>query len=231
MRTCEVSSSKGKDEHQTIKQLLCAQLKEFIHEQTKFSSSPSNAKSATICSKQADVDLNCSNHGKQLSLGDVKTIEACLLPTHYFRLVARNNESLMLDKWRARTISEEMKLFNTRLPLEWDSSIFLHMDEQRMDVLRALIIGPKDTQYENGVFLFDILLGATYPDKPPKMHFLTTTGGKVRFNPNLYKNGAVCLSILGTWNDGPGWKAGQLSIMQVGVHSRIDTGSNRSILQ
>ncbi|MCO5589321.1 hypothetical protein L7F22_043287 [Adiantum nelumboides] len=100
-----------------------------------------------------------------------------------------------------------MTLFNTRLPLEWDSSILLRMDEQ-MDVLRALIIGPKDTPYKNGAFLFDILLGATYPDKPPKVHFLTTGGGKVRFNPNLYKNGTVCLSILGTWNDGPGCKAG-----------------------
>ncbi|MCO5604600.1 hypothetical protein L7F22_058768 [Adiantum nelumboides] len=241
MRTYEVSSSRGKGEHQ-MKQLLCVELKEFIHEQTKLSSSPSSAKSVTICSKQADVDLNCSNHGKQLSMGDVKTTEgesvssvpsaalvevykealrplqfdeACLLPTHYFRLVARNSKSLMLDKRRARTISEEMTLFNTRLPLEWDSSIFLRMDEQRMDVLRALIIGPKDTPYENGVFLFDILLEATYPDKPPKVHFLTTGGGKVRFNPNLYKNGTVCLSILGTWNDGPGWKAGQSSIMQV----------------
>ncbi|MCO5575583.1 hypothetical protein L7F22_029385 [Adiantum nelumboides] len=241
MCTYEVSSSRGKDEHQT-KQLLCAELKEFIHEQTKLSSSPSSAKSATICSKQADVDLNCSNHGKQLSMGDVKTTEgesvssvpsaalvevykealrplqfdeACLLPTHYFRFVARNSESLMLDKRRARTISEEMTLFNTRLPLEWDSSIFLRMDKQRMDVLRALIIGPKGTPYENGVFLFDILLEATYPDEPPKVHFLTTGGGKVRFNPNLYKNGTVCLSILGTWNDGPGWKARQSSIMQV----------------
>lgn len=33
---------------------------------------------------------------------------------------------------------------------------------------------------------------------------MTTGGGTVRFNPNLYKNGKVCLSILGTWS-GPGW--------------------------
>lgn len=26
----------------------------------------------------------------------------------------------------------------------------------------------------------------------------------MRFNPNLYKNGKVCLSILGTWT-GPAW--------------------------
>jgi len=33
---------------------------------------------------------------------------------------------------------------------------------------------------------------------------LLTQGLSVRFNPNLYTNGKVCLSILGTWN-GPGW--------------------------
>ncbi|MCO5589322.1 hypothetical protein L7F22_043288 [Adiantum nelumboides] len=84
-----------------------------------------------------------------------------------------------------------------------------------MDMLWALIKGPKDTPYKNGVFLFDILLEAMYRDKPPKVHFLMYGGGKVRFNPNMYKNGTVCLGILGTWNDRPGWKAGQSSIMQV----------------
>ncbi|MCO5587491.1 hypothetical protein L7F22_041440 [Adiantum nelumboides] len=158
----EKSRFTRKNEHQTIKQLLCAQLKEFIHKQTKFSSSPSSTKSATICSKQADVDLNCSNHGKQPSLGDVvKTTEG------------ESVSSMPSAALRARTISKEMTLFNTRLPLEWDSSIFLRMDEQRMG---PLIIGPKDTPYENGVFLFDILLGATYPEAPPKVHFFDDWG-------------------------------------------------------
>ena len=42
-----------------------------------------------------------------------------------------------------------------------------------------------------------------YPFTPPKVKFLTYESG-VRFNPNLYTNGKVCLSILGTWS-GPGW--------------------------
>jgi ubiquitin-conjugating enzyme E2 Z len=33
---------------------------------------------------------------------------------------------------------------------------------------------------------------------------ITTDNGRTRFNPNLYSNGKVCLSILGTWS-GPGW--------------------------
>lgn len=33
---------------------------------------------------------------------------------------------------------------------------------------------------------------------------MTTGDGHVRFNPNLYESGKVCLSILGTWQ-GPPW--------------------------
>ena len=36
------------------------------------------------------------------------------------------------------------------------------------------------------------------------------SGGKVRFNPNLYNDGKVCLSILGTWA-GPGRACQMLS--------------------
>ena len=28
---------------------------------------------------------------------------------------------------------------------------------------------------------------------------MTTGAGTIRFNPNLYSNGTVCLSLLGTW--------------------------------
>ena len=38
---------------------------------------------------------------------------------------------------------------------------------------------------------------------------------QVRFNPNLYNCGKVCLSLLGTWS-GPGWVPGESTILQVG---------------
>ena len=78
---------------------------------------------------------------------------------------------------------------------------------------RALIIGPADTPYANGCFLFDIFLPAEYPNTPPKVQFLTTGGGRVRFNPNLYDNGKVCLSLLGTWA-GPSWDAAHSTLLQ-----------------
>ena len=40
---------------------------------------------------------------------------------------------------------------------------------------------------------------ANYPNVPPKCQIITTDNSHVRFNPNLYAAGKVCLSILGTW--------------------------------
>ena len=47
--------------------------------------------------------------------------------------------------------------------------------------------------------------------EPPKVTALTTDGGRARFNPNIYSEGKVCLSILGTW---PGRKGEQWSSAQ-----------------
>ncbi|KAI9592742.1 ubiquitin-conjugating enzyme/RWD-like protein [Syncephalis fuscata] len=43
-----------------------------------------------------------------------------------------------------------------------------------------------------------------YPSVPPVVRIITTDGGQTRFNPNLYADGKVCLSILGTWTGSAG---------------------------
>jgi ubiquitin-protein ligase len=67
----------------------------------------------------------------------------------------------------------------------------------------ALIIGPKDTPYFGGFFFFEIIYPENYPTNSPQVTLLTIEKN-VRFNPNLYECGKVCLSILGTWS-GPAW--------------------------
>ena len=84
-----------------------------------------------------------------------------------------------------------------------DVGIYCHIDESDMTNIKSLIIGPPNTPYENGFYFFDIKFPNDYPFNPPKVKFVTHESG-VRFNPNLYINGKVCLSILGTWS-GPGW--------------------------
>eukprot|EP00756_Hemistasia_phaeocysticola_P063905 Hpha_TRINITY_DN7374_c0_g1::TRINITY_DN7374_c0_g1_i1::g.10102::m.10102/K10585/UBE2Z; ubiquitin-conjugating enzyme E2 Z len=77
-------------------------------------------------------------------------------------------------------------------------------DEVRADFAHALIEGPAGTPYEGGVFYFILWFPPRFPLLPPKVRFATTDGGRVRFNPNLYADGKVCLSVLGTFS-GPSW--------------------------
>ena len=79
----------------------------------------------------------------------------------------------------------------------------MYADPSNVTSLKALILGTPDTPYEHGYFLFDIRVPEDYPHVPPKVK-LVTLSGNVHFNPNMYRNGKVCLSILGTWK-GPSW--------------------------
>lgn len=45
--------------------------------------------------------------------------------------------------------------------------------------------------------MFDIQLPNIYPAVPPLFRYLSQCSG--RLNPNLYDNGKVCVSLLGTW--------------------------------
>ncbi|KAH8999197.1 hypothetical protein EDB92DRAFT_1832949 [Lactarius akahatsu] len=131
----------------------------------------------------------------------------------YYNTEARMLASSDIPK-RSLAIAKELAVLTTNLPVAWDSSIFLRVDETRVDIIKALIIGPEGTPYQNGCFLFDIFLGHNYNQLPPSVKYMTTNGGKFRFNPNLYADGKVCLSLLGTWA-GPGWVAGKSTLLQV----------------
>ncbi|KAG6854764.1 hypothetical protein C0991_001191 [Blastosporella zonata] len=137
-------------------------------------------------------------------------------PPHYKSYF--NNEARMLASSdipkRSLAIAKELAILTTNLPVAWDSSIFLRVDETRVDIIKALITGPEGTPYYNGCYLFDIFLGPSYNQAPPSVKYMTTNGGKFRFNPNLYADGKVCLSLLGTWS-GPGWISGKSTLLQV----------------
>lgn len=112
-----------------------------------------------------------------------------------------------------RKIFQELSALRTSLPVEYGSSVFVRVMEERLDLLRVVVVGPEDTPYANGCFLFDVQL-RDYPNQPPLLKFLTTGNGTVRFNPNLYADGKVCLSLLGTF-PGPGWIPGESTLLQV----------------
>eukprot|EP00993_Chasmostoma_nieuportense_P005364 NODE_5993_length_584_cov_30.643326_g5828_i0.p1 GENE.NODE_5993_length_584_cov_30.643326_g5828_i0~~NODE_5993_length_584_cov_30.643326_g5828_i0.p1 ORF type:complete len:151 (+),score=37.28 NODE_5993_length_584_cov_30.643326_g5828_i0:50-502(+) len=61
------------------------------------------------------------------------------------------------------------------------------------DILQwnAVIFGPDDTCWEGGTFRLCLTFTEDYPNKPPKVVFLTKM-----FHPNIYNDGSICLDIL-----------------------------------
>lgn len=118
---------------------------------------------------------------------------------------------------KLKRLIQEVGSLSSGMPLYVDSSVFLRVDSERIDVMQALITGPVDTPYENGCFQFDIYCPAEYPKGPPVVNLETTGGGTVRFNPNLYNCGKVCLSLLGTWSGGENekWNEKTSTLLQV----------------
>ncbi len=68
----------------------------------------------------------------------------------------------------------------------------------------AMLVGQKGTPYVGGYYFLDITFPDDYPFAPLKVKSLTQDG-QTRFNPNLYVDGKVCLSVLNTWHEGPQW--------------------------
>mmetsp|Transcript_29748 Transcript_29748/g.27234 ORF Transcript_29748/g.27234 Transcript_29748/m.27234 type:complete len:167 (-) Transcript_29748:3771-4271(-) len=114
-------------------------------------------------------------------------------------------------------LSQELADLSNSLPIEHTNSIFVRVDESRVDVMKAMIMGSAGTPYGHGAFEYDVYFGDNYPQGPPLVNLTTTGGGQVRFNPNLYNNGKVCLSLLGTWSGSGGekWNPDLSTFLQV----------------
>lgn len=91
-------------------------------------------------------------------------------------------------------------------PLTDQGIYYLHDDTDMMKGY-ALIVGPSDTPYFGGFYFFEFTYPTDYPHSPPKVKYCTN-GNDIRFNPNLYKCGKVCVSLLNTWR-GDQWTSCQ----------------------
>lgn len=60
------------------------------------------------------------------------------------------------------------------LPLNLSSSVFVRVDDERVDMMQCLITGPSDTPYDGGCFQFDIYFPSGYPHTAPLVNLQTT---------------------------------------------------------
>lgn len=120
-------------------------------------------------------------------------------------IMSKKSEQIYFpEKNKKRLLKDLIEIY--KHPLTSDGILYFHDDN---DIFKGYIIifGPKETIYENGVYMFDINYTNKYPFEPPVVKYLTNDGN-TRFNPNLYRNGKVCLSVLNTWK-GESWTSCQ----------------------
>jgi ubiquitin-protein ligase len=114
-------------------------------------------------------------------------------------------ENIIVTKETINRLIKDIKQI-MKNPLTDNGIYYVHDDT---DMLKgyALIIGPSETPYFGGNYLFELSYPADYPHSPPAVKYCTN-GDNVRFNPNLYKCGKVCVSLLNTWR-GDQWTSCQ----------------------
>ena len=115
------------------------------------------------------------------------------------------SENIIVTKETINRLIKDIKQI-MKNPLTDNGIYYVHDDT---DMLKgyALIIGPSETPYFGGNYLFELTYPADYPHSPPSVKYCTN-GDNVRFNPNLYKCGKVCVSLLNTWR-GDQWTSCQ----------------------
>ncbi|KAF5866349.1 hypothetical protein ETB97_012515 [Aspergillus alliaceus] len=119
-----------------------------------------------------------------------------------------------ISRLRIKRIQKEFGILRTSLPC----GIFVRTWESRVDLLRALIIGPQGTPYEHAPFVIDFRFPDDYPTRPPAAYFHSWTNTNGMINPNLGENGNICLSLLGTWpgkNPAESWSPTNSTVLQI----------------
>ena len=116
-----------------------------------------------------------------------------------------SNKNIIISKETISRLIHDIKNV-IKNPLTDNGIYYVHDDEDMMKGY-ALIMGPSDTPYFGGNFFFEFNYPTDYPHSPPQVLYCTN-GDAVRFNPNLYCNGKVCISVLNTWK-GEQWTSCQ----------------------
>jgi hypothetical protein len=80
-----------------------------------------------------------------------------------------------------RAVQRDLKLLQCNLP----DGVYVRSCESRVDLLRAAIVGPTKTPYEDGFFVFDVYLPPEYPQMPPQ----------VRWKHVVIMPGCLCASV------------------------------------
>ncbi|KAM9305365.1 ubiquitin-conjugating enzyme E2 T [Gastrophryne carolinensis] len=88
---------------------------------------------------------------------------------------------------RQSRMKRELQLLSTEPP----SGVSCWQPGDRIDELRAQVVGAAGSPYEGGVFSLEIAVPERYPFEPPRVQFVTPI-----YHPNIDSAGRICLDIL-----------------------------------
>ncbi|GJT10696.1 ubiquitin-conjugating enzyme/RWD-like protein [Tanacetum coccineum] len=91
------------------------------------------------------------------------------------------------EGWADR-IKQEWTILEKDLP----DTIFVSAFDPKMELLSAVIVGPKGTPYHDGLYFFDVFIPRSYPESPPLLWYHS---GGLGINPNLLHCGGVELTL------------------------------------
>lgn len=112
-------------------------------------------------------------------------------------------------------------------PLDSEGIFYQHQEDDIRKGI-AVITGPEGSAYHNGYYVFAFQYPEAYPVEPPKVKMLTRANyhgdriRPIRLHPNLYTNGFVCLSLLGTWHGEPWTSCCSIRVVLLALQSLFD---------
>lgn len=163
-----------------------------------------------VSDAQESKELQCLPASQSLKLYRQFDMVSDCTDHHFLDVSGKEVALSQVKKSWLKKVQKDWSILEKDLP----DSIYVRIYEERMDLIRAVIVGAPGTPYADGLFFFDICLPPEYPYKPPMVHYRS---GGLRVNPNLYESGKVCLSLLNTWT-GSGsevWNPESSTILQV----------------
>jgi ubiquitin-protein ligase len=164
--------------------------------QAKIISIAETYKSRTINTLSKTIVISDNIQKEYEEFMKIKQFGTFDIPKHHRYL---NELNIKLNPTATKKVMLEITNFRKNLPVNWGSTIFVRISQKNLNLFSFWITGPKDTPYENMIMEFHASYPENYPNTFPKVLLHTTGNDTVRFNPNLYKEGKVCLSALGTW--------------------------------
>ncbi|XP_022723291.1 probable ubiquitin-conjugating enzyme E2 24 [Durio zibethinus] len=185
------------------------------------------------CNHYAEHDLSelqiFETANIKLEVEEIEENEGSMMPRsgetsdqfRQFDMVSDCSDHHFLGESKVLAVSQVKRSWLKKVQQEWSileknlpETIYVRVYEERMDLLRAALVGAPGTPYHDGLFFFDIFLPPEYPYEPPLVHYHSRG---LRLNPNLYESGKICLSLLNTWtgSDTEVWNPEISTILQV----------------